>query len=74
MKLGMNSGIFILLSAILLFILHFIQRPLFSKKQPEIEKLQYSPISGHQIAIMGTLKKIGFDKYIFKYLFLHVSF
>ncbi len=66
MKLGMNSGIFILLSAILLFILHFIQRPLFSKKQPEIEKLQYSPISGHQIAIMGTLKKIGFDKYIFK--------
>ena len=66
MKLGMNSGLFILLSAILLFILHFIQRPLFSKKQPDFEKLQYSPISGHQIAIMGTLKKKGFDKYIFE--------
>lgn len=66
MKLGMNSGLFIFISAILLFILHFIQRPLFSKKQPDYEKLQYSPISGHQIAIIGTLKKKGFDKYIFE--------
>ena len=66
MKLGMNSGIFIFISAILLFILHFIQRPLFSKKQPDYEKIQYSPISGHQIAIMGTLKKKGFDKYVFE--------
>ena len=50
----------------MLFILHFIQRPLFSKKQPDYEKIQYSPISGHQIAIMGKLKKKGFDKYIFE--------